>query len=45
MFEFIKNQWIMRKYSQVQVQTCVNKGYITQEQANTILATQQVIIA
>ena len=32
----------MKKYTATQVQNCVTKGYITQDQANTILATPQV---
>ena len=42
MYNFILNQWIMKKYTATQVQNCVTKGYITQDQANTILATPQV---
>lgn len=42
MYAFILNQWIMKVFSQERVQACVTKGYITQEQANTILATAQI---
>lgn len=43
MYNFILNQWIMRKYTVVQVENCVVKGYITQTQADEILATPQAI--
>ena len=39
---FILNQWILGRYTQIQVQNCVTKGYITQEQADTILTTPQL---
>ncbi|MFT8350087.1 hypothetical protein [Clostridium saccharoperbutylacetonicum] len=42
MYNFILNQWIMCKYTFSNIQNCINKGYITQEQANTVLATPQV---
>lgn len=32
----------MRRIDEAKVTYCVNKGYITQEQANIILATPQV---
>ncbi|SPF47249.1 conserved hypothetical protein [Candidatus Desulfosporosinus infrequens] len=41
MNEFITNMWVLKKFTQVQIQTCVTKGYITQDQANMILATPQ----
>lgn len=43
MYNFIKNQWVMGKYTATQVQNCVTKGYITQEQADEILATPQAV--
>lgn len=43
--DFILNQWIMRKYSETNIANCVTKGYITQEQANIILATQQIEVS
>jgi hypothetical protein len=43
MYNFILNQWIMGKYTTTQIQNCVTKGYITQDQANTILATQKAV--
>jgi hypothetical protein len=41
MYGFILNQWIMEKYTVDKVNLCVTKGYITQDQANTILDTPQ----
>lgn len=40
MYAFILNQWVMRKIDAVKVQSYVPK-YITQEQADTIIATPQ----
>ena len=42
MYDFILNQWVMKKFTQTNIANCVTKGYITQDQANTILATQQI---
>ena len=42
MYNFILNQWIMKKYNETNITNCVTKKYITQEQADTILATPQV---
>jgi len=42
LYNFVLNMWIMKNFTQAQVQTCVTKGYITQEEATTILATPQV---
>jgi hypothetical protein len=41
MYNFILNQWVMKKFTETNVQNCVTKGYITQDQADTILATPQ----
>lgn len=41
MYNFILNQWIMRKINVVKVQSYVPK-WITVEQANTIIVTPQV---
>jgi len=38
---FILNQWKMRKYDETNVANCVTKKYITQAQADIILATPQ----
>jgi len=43
MYEFIKNMWVMRKYTAEQVNLCVFKGYITQVQADEILAMEQIV--
>jgi hypothetical protein len=43
MYQFILNQWILRKYTETQVQNAVVKGYITQEQADTILTTPKIV--
>lgn len=43
MYSFILNQWVMRKYTDTQVQNCVVKKYITQEQANVIMSIPQII--
>lgn len=42
-YNFILNMWVMGRYTPTQVQTAVTKGYITQEEANAILATPQAI--
>lgn len=42
MYEFIKNQWIMGKYTKDQVQFCITKSYITETQGNTILAIKPI---
>jgi len=42
MYGFVTKQWIMRLYTVDQVNLCVTKNYITQDQANIILATAQI---
>lgn len=42
MYNFILNMWIMRKIDEAKVQSYVVKSYITQEEANIILATPQI---
>jgi len=42
MLDFVTNMWVMKRFTEDQVQKCVTKGYITPEQATTILATPQV---
>ncbi|WP_434351027.1 hypothetical protein [Trichococcus flocculiformis] len=42
MYGFILNMWIMRKINEVKVAEYVTKGYITQLEADIILATPQV---
>lgn len=43
MYQFILNMWVMGRYTETQVQTAVTKGYITQAEADAILATPKVI--
>jgi len=45
MYNFILNQWILRAYDETNIANCVTKGYITQDQANTILSTPQVEVS
>jgi len=42
MYKFILNQWILGKYTATNISNCVNKGYITQNQANTIITMETV---
>jgi len=42
MYEFIKNMWIMKNYTVEQVNLCIIKGYIMQQQADEILAMEQI---
>lgn len=44
MYDFIRNMWIMRKYAEINICNCVDKAYITQEQANTIMTMEQANI-
>ena len=41
-YDFILNQWILRKYDAAKVNYCVGRKYITQEQADAIMATPQI---
>lgn len=41
MYEFILNMWVMKKVDAVKVQSYVDKKFITQAEANVILATPQ----
>lgn len=41
MYGFILNMWIMHKITEVKVAEYVTKGYITQPEADIILATPQ----
>lgn len=43
MYQFILNMWIMGRYTETQVQTAVTKGYITQDQADMIIATPKAV--
>lgn len=42
MYQFLLNLWIMKKIDETRIQNAVTKGYITQEEANIILATPQM---
>lgn len=42
MYIFILNCWIMRKIDEAKVLSYVTKGYITQAEADMILATPQM---
>lgn len=42
LYNFIANMWVMRRYTAEQVQAAVTKGYITQQEADEILAMPQV---
>ena len=38
MYEFIRNQWILGNYDAARIAKCVTKGFITQAQADEIMA-------
>lgn len=38
-YQFLLYQWILGRLTEQQVQNAVTKGYITQEEADTILVT------
>ncbi len=40
-YEFLLIQWQLGKLTEIQINTAVTKEYITQAQANTILAVAQ----
>lgn len=42
MYAFILNCWVMGKIDAAKVQSYVTKGYITQAEADMILATPQI---
>ena len=42
MYQFILNMWIVGKIDAAKVQSYVTKGYITQAEADMILATPQI---
>lgn len=41
MYEFIKIQWMLGKYTSANIANCVEKGFITQAQADEIMAIAQ----
>ncbi len=42
MYQFILNMWILKKIDVIKIQNYVTKSYITQEEADMILATPQI---
>ena len=44
MYMFIKNMWVMRKFTETNIANCVTKNYITQAQADEIMAMPQVTV-
>ena len=41
MYIFIKNQWVLGKYNETNMSNCVTKEFITQAQADEIMALPQ----
>jgi hypothetical protein len=41
MYEFVLNMWVMKRVTEAKVQTYVAKEFITQAEANMIIATPQ----
>lgn len=42
MYNFVLIQWRLGKFAETQAQNAVTKGFISQEQVNTILAMPQI---
>lgn len=42
MYQLLLNLWIMKMINKVRIQNAVTKGYISQNEANIILATPQI---
>lgn len=42
-YDFLMNQWRMGKLTEAQIASAVTKGYITQAEADTILATPKAV--
>jgi hypothetical protein len=42
-YDFLMTQWSLGKLSETQIQSAVTKGYITQDEANVILATPKSV--
>lgn len=42
-YDFLLTQWKLGKLTETQVQSAVTKGYITAEEADTILATPKAV--
>jgi hypothetical protein len=43
MYQFILNMWVFRKVTEQQVRSYAQKGFITQQEADEILATPQEV--
>jgi len=43
MYQFILNMWVFGRVTEEQVNSYVGKGFITQDEANQILATPQAV--
>lgn len=43
MYQFLLNLWVMNRITETNIQNAVAKGFITQEQADTILATPKAV--
>ena len=41
LFNYVKNQWILRRYDEATIALCVTKNYITQAEADQLLAMPQ----
>ncbi|WP_275900627.1 hypothetical protein [Paenibacillus periandrae] len=41
MYEFVLNMWIMKRIDEAKVRSYVTKGFITQAEADMIIATPQ----
>jgi len=42
LYPFLLNLWVMNRLTDAQVQNAVTKEYITQDEANAILATPKI---
>lgn len=42
MYQFILNMWLMKRITEVQINTLVERGRITREEVDMILATPQI---
>jgi hypothetical protein len=42
-YDFLMTQWSLGKLTEVQIQSAVTKGYITQDEANAILSTPKSV--
>lgn len=42
MYQFLLNMFVMRKINEAYLQDKVNRGFITQEEMNMIIATPQI---